>query len=157
MIALFNFNLLITSLIFTETSLFRYFKVSARITNSKGFRAWRAKTFVLADNCNGFYCEGGESESIYYDGNTLVLAILFKSKDDARRFRSALERRAMSFTIISSVTVSDKYEEVILQAEANEVRATHYVHGESDSPQHSLAVSDYESPADEDEDEDDFM
>jgi hypothetical protein len=53
---------------------------------------------------------------------------------------------------MSSVTVSDKYEEVVLQKEAIEIRATHYVHGDSDSPQHSLAVSDYRSQVDEDED-----
>eukprot|EP00981_Chlorochromonas_danica_P003125 scaffold622_cov174-Ochromonas_danica.AAC.1 len=135
-----------------SSNQFRYFKVSARITNSKGFRAWRAKTFVLADDCNGFYCAGGEPESIYYEENTLVLNVLFKSEDDARRFRSALERRALNFCIISSVTVSESYEEVVLPTRAREIHATHYVHGESDSPQHSLAVSDYKSQADEDED-----
>jgi hypothetical protein len=127
--------------------------VSARITNSKGFRAWRAKTFVLADECNGFYCAGGEPESIYYEENTLVLNVLFKSEDDARRFRSTLERRALNFCIISSVTVSESYEEVVLPTRAREIHATHYVHGESDSPQHSLAMSDYKSQVDEDDDE----
>eukprot|EP01039_Chlorochromonas_danica_P001723 gene1723-1882_t len=115
-----------------SSNQFRYFKVSARITNSKGFRAWRAKTFVLADDCNGFYCAGGEPESIYYEENTLVLNVLFKSEDDARRFRSALERRALNFCIISSVTVSESYEEVVLPT----------------------PVSDYKSQADEDEDDD---
>lgn len=108
---------------------------------------------MLADECNGFYCSGGEPESIYYEESTLVLNVLFKSKDDARRFRSTLERRALNFCIISSVTVADKYEEVVLPAEANEIHATHYVHGESDSPQHSLAVSDYKSQVDEGDDE----
>jgi hypothetical protein len=140
-------------LLVVPSNQFIYFKVSALITNSKFFHAWRAKTFVLADECNGFYCAGGEPESIYYDGNTLVLNVLFESTQNARRFRSALERKALWFRIISSVTVSENYEEVVLPARASEIRAIHYVHGESDSPQHSLAVSDYKSQADEDDDE----
>ena len=34
-------------------------------------------------------------------------------------------------------------------AKAREIRATHYVHGDSDSPNHSLAQSDYKSQADD--------
>lgn len=78
---------------------------------------------MLADDCNGFYCAGGEPESIYYEENTLVLNVLFKSEDDARRFRSALERRALNFCIISSVTVSESYEEVVLPTRAREIHA----------------------------------
>jgi hypothetical protein len=140
-------------LLVVPSNQFRYFKVSARITNSRGFRAWRAKTFALADTCNGYYCAGGESESIYYDEDTLVLNVLFLSKIDARRFRSSLQRKAMNFSILSSLTVADKYEEVVLQAEAEEIDASHYVHGESDSPQHSLVASDYLSQIAEDDDE----
>jgi hypothetical protein len=51
------------------------------------------------------------------------------------------------------VFVSETYEEVVFQARAKEIHATHYVHGDSDSPQYFLAVSDYKSHADEDEDE----
>lgn len=125
--------------------MFKYFKVSAQITNSKSYRAWRAKIFALADECNGFYCSGGEPESIYYNDNTLVLAILFESTQDARHFRRELQRRAQIFHIVSLVTVGESYDEVILEAEAKEIRALHYHHGESGSPEHSLSVSDYKS------------
>jgi hypothetical protein len=96
---------------------FKYYKVSARITNSKSFRGWRAKAFVLADDCNGFYF-GDESTTIYYENDDLSLAVLFKTKDEARKFRSTLEKRAFSFCIISSVLVNEVYEEVVLLSEA---------------------------------------
>ena len=124
---------------------FRYFKVSARIMKARSYRAWRAKIFVLADESFGFYCAGGEPESIYYEEKTLVLNVLFKSEVDARRFRSLLQRRALQFCIISSVTVSESYEEVVLPTRAREIYATNYVHGESNSPEHSLVLSDYKS------------
>lgn len=108
---------------------------------------------MLADNCNGSYCPGGELEDIYYEENTLVLAILFESTQDARRFRSTLERRALYFCITRSVSVSEAYEEVVLPARAKEIHAIHYSHGDSDSPQHSLGASDYKSQVDEDDDE----
>jgi hypothetical protein len=130
---------------------FKYYKVSARITNSKSFRGWRAKAFVLADDCNGFYF-GDESTTIYYENDDLSLAVLFKTKDEARKFRSTLEKRAFSFCIISSVLVNEVYEEVVLLSEAKEIRATHYVHGDSESPNHSLALSDYKSQADDESD-----
>ena len=126
-------------------NVYKYFKVSAQITNSKSFLAWRAKIFALADECNGFYCSGGEPESIYYNDDTLVLAILFPSTQDARNFRRELQRRAFIFHIVSSVTVSESHEEVILEAEAKEIHAVHYLHGDSGSPQHSLSISDYRS------------
>ena len=62
---------------------------------------------------------------------------------------STLEKRAFSFCIISSVSVSETYEEVVLTAKAREIRATHYVHGDSDSPNYLLAQSDYMSQADD--------
>jgi hypothetical protein len=112
------------------------------------FHTWREKAFVFADDCNGFYfCD--EKATIYYENNDLCLAVLFKSQDEARKFRITLEKRAVSFCIISSVTVSETYEKVVLQAKAREIRATHYVHGDSDSPNHSLAQSDYKSQADD--------
>ncbi len=92
---------------------FVYFKVSARITNSKSFRAWRAKAFVLADDCNGFYF-GDEKTTIYCENGDLLLSILFERQVEARKFRSTLEKRAFSFCIISSVSVSETYEEVVL-------------------------------------------
>jgi len=136
-----------------SSNQFRYFKVSARIVNALSYRAWRARIFVLADDCYGFYCAGGEPESIYYEEKTLVLNVLFKSEVDARRFRSLLQRRALQFCIISSVTVSESYEEVVLPTRAREIYAANYVHGESNSPEHSLVLSDYKSQADEDNDE----
>jgi hypothetical protein len=60
-----------------------------------------------------------------------------------------LEKRAFSFCIISSVSVSETFEEVVLTAKAREIRATHYVHGDSDSPNYLLAQSDYMSQADD--------
>lgn len=72
--------------------------------------------------------------------------------NNARLFRFSLERKALAFYIMSSLTVSESYDEVVLPTRAREIRTTHYVHGESDSPQHSLAVSDYKSQADEDDD-----
>jgi hypothetical protein len=59
--------------------------------------------------------------------NTLVRMFFIKSKDDARHFRSTLDRRALIFLTINSLTVADKYEELVLSAEANEIHATHYV------------------------------
>jgi hypothetical protein len=66
---------------------FVYFKVSARITNSKSFRAWRAKAFVLADDCNEFYF-GDEKTTIYYENDDILLSILFERQVEARKFRS---------------------------------------------------------------------
>jgi hypothetical protein len=108
---------------------------------------------VLADECNGFYCAGGQPESIYYEENTLVLNVLFKNEGSARHFRITLEKKALNFGFVSSVSVSESYEEVVLPTRAKEIRATHYVHGESHSPQHSLAMSDYASEVDDEDDE----
>lgn len=125
--------------------MFKYFKVSAQITNSKSYRAWKAKIFALADECNGFYCSGGEPESIYYNDDTLVLAILFESTQDARHFRRDLHRRAHIFHIVSSVIVSESYDEVILEAEAKEIRTEHYHHFDSGSPEYTLSQGAEES------------
>jgi len=111
-------------LLVDSSNQFRYFKVSARIMEARRFRAWRARMFVLADESFGFYCAGGEPESIYYEDSTLILNILFKSEDNARLFRSSLERKALAFYIMSSLTVFESYDEVVLPTRAREIRTT---------------------------------
>jgi hypothetical protein len=53
-----------------------------------------------------------------------------------------------------SLEVNQEFADRILRtwAEAKEIRATHYVHGDSESPNHSLALSDYKSQADDESD-----
>eukprot|EP01038_Epipyxis_sp_PR26KG_P005613 gene5613-7753_t len=51
---------------------------------------------------------------------------------------------------ISTLTVSDGYEEVIFTSEADEIIVTDYQHGDSNSLNHSLTLSDYKSQAGDD-------
>jgi hypothetical protein len=132
----------------SDVASFVYFKVSARISKSRNFCSWRAKIFVLADDCNGYYF-GDRKTSIYYEGDDLVLNILFKTEEDARKFRATLQKKSFAFSITSCVTVCEAYEKVVLHSKANEIRAVHYVHGDSDSPPHSLTQSDFKSQDDD--------
>lgn len=78
-----------------------------------------------------------------------MLNILFETSADARKFRATLQKKSFEFSITSCVTVCEAYEEVVLQSKANEIRAVHYVHGDSDSPPHSLTLSDFKSQDDD--------
>jgi hypothetical protein len=96
------------------------------------------------------YSEEGESTSIFYRGDDLQLAILFKSKENAHSFRFDLQQKCFNFQI-SRVTVAEKYDVVFLSSEPVEIRAEHYKHGDSESPPHTLALSDYKSQPNEEE------
>ncbi len=128
-----------------------FFRVKATVTNSVRFRAWRARVYCLADECKGRY-DADAMRTIYYDGDSLVLSILFESRRDAHDFVSALQRRSLGFSLISSVNILSEEEEVHMIERPNWIRATHYVHGDSDSPMHSLASTDYRSAVDDEED-----
>ncbi|KAJ1397652.1 hypothetical protein B484DRAFT_438561, partial [Ochromonadaceae sp. CCMP2298] len=129
-----------------------FFRVKARIANSIKFRAWRARVYCLADECKGLY-DADAKKTIYYEGDALVLSLLFEKRRDAHDFVSALERRALGFSLISLVTIDSEEEEVHPIERPSWIRATHYVHGDSDPPLHSLATSDYRSAVGDDEED----
>jgi hypothetical protein len=91
-----------------------YYRGQARINNSKGNLAWRAKVYCLAEECFGFYDRNRDANtSIFYDHDTLVLNILFESKRDAKNFVQKLEKRSLTFSITSRIAVQSGGEKAV--------------------------------------------
>lgn len=85
-------------------------------------------------------------KTIYYEGDDLLLSILFENKRDIRDFDYHLSMRALSYSTINQLTVDKEIGVVLFTTTIPEsIRASDYKHSDSASPNHSLATSDYRS------------
>lgn len=103
---------------------------------------WRSRIFVLASSCMAFY-HVDKDQSIYYEGNDLVIKLLFESQRDCRQFHNDLFALHFRFSIVMPLSVIEDMREIHVNYKPSPVLANHYVTTDFDSPNHSMNAADY--------------
>ena len=124
----------------------KYINVRVSFTNSKSVNGLRARTYIIAGRCHGFY-DSSKENSFFYDGNDLKLSIMFDSQGNAQDFIMSLY--AMQKTIlISNPFVFDRtrdIKEMMSEAALQWILPSDSISTDFDSPEHSINVADYRS------------
>jgi hypothetical protein len=115
---------------------FQFHVVTGEIVASHSFMGWRAKIYAITAKNLGYNIDKGHS--MFYDGETLKLKILFKTVDQARMYGISLQENSVHFGLQSKVSIERNYEVVTLPQEPPYVRVEDYETNDFDSPDHSL-------------------
>jgi serine/threonine protein kinase len=112
------------------------------VSDSKSKSGWRARVFVLAAQCMAFY-NVDMSQSVYYDGNDLIIKLLFDSSRDCRKFNEELHSLQYRFSLVMPLQIVEEMREVTVDYKPLPLQSFHYDTAQYDSPFHSLGASDY--------------
>lgn len=117
--------------------------ISFKVKGSNGTNGWRARVFILAAECLAYYYVD-MNQSVHYEGNDLILKLLFKPMTDVVSLgRSYNLFTIPPFSLIIPLEIVDEmhlvevdHEPLLLQSDHNDTKPY-------DSPPHSFCVRDY--------------
>jgi hypothetical protein len=112
------------------------------LVGSKVVKGVRALVYQIASKFGGFYSQRRE-ESIYYDGNNLIVNILFSSREKCSVFVNELDANLRYYPLLSqeNIHISELFEEVYLNEEPKAILMRHYNTNESESEAYSVAIT----------------
>jgi hypothetical protein len=116
---------------------FQFHVVTGKIMASHSFMGWRAKIYAITARNLGYY-NIDKGHSMFYDGETLKLKILFKTVDQARMYGISLQENSVHFGLQYKVSIEQNFEVVTFPQEPPYVRVEDYETNDFDSPDHSL-------------------
>lgn len=116
--------------------------ISFKVKDSKSTNGWRARVFILAAQCMAYY-HIDLNQSVYYEGNDLIIKLLFKSNERCRQFAEDLRALHCRYSLIMSLEIVNEMHLVEVGYEPLPLMSHHYDTLQSDSPLHSLCASDY--------------
>lgn len=133
-------NLILFSLVSSSNIILYGAKVE--LVGSKLVKGVRALVYQIASKTGGFYSQRRE-ESIYYDGNNLMVSILFSSREKCSVFVNELDANLRYYPLLreENIRICEIFEEVSLNEEPKGILMRHYNTNESESEVYSVAIT----------------
>jgi hypothetical protein len=116
------------------------FKVSARLTNSKVTKGIRAMVYANGAKSSAIYCVD-KSQSVFYDGNNLMVKLLFENEGGCVKFLDNLNDDLTSFRFATNLNFSRSFEEVIVTEKPVYMMKIDYDSSDAGSAEHSYAAT----------------
>jgi hypothetical protein len=82
--------------------------------------------------------------SVYYEGNDLIIRLLFASQEDCRRFVEELHALRYRFSLPTPPAIIGEMRPVVVDYQPLPLHSYHYDTTRCDSPPHRLCASDYD-------------
>ena len=117
-----------------------FFCAELKIEGTKLVKGIRAQVYLAASKFGGFY-NGTKERSIYYEGNDLVVKVLFGSMEKCAEFTNFLDDYFRHFQLHPRVSFTGEFERILLSQYPRNVFARDYVSSESDSENFSVAIT----------------
>lgn len=116
--------------------------VKVELVGSKLVKEVTALVYQIASKIGGFYSQRRE-ESIYYDGNNLMVNILFSSREKCSVFVNELDANLRYYPLLreENIQISELFEAVFLNGEPKGNLMRHYNTNESESEAYSVAIT----------------
>jgi hypothetical protein len=117
-----------------------YWKVTGRVKNSLSVIGVRSRLYNAVDTHLGYYEES--LPGFTYEGNDLLVNVLFKFEQNALRFESSLRNESINIrSPLNSLEVSAEVSSISSVRLGRRVFFADYVPSDSDSPQFTQAIS----------------
>jgi hypothetical protein len=118
------------------------FYARALLVGSKRVKGVRALVYQISSKTGGYYNLQRE-ESIYYQGNDLVVNLLFSSCDNCAKFFNELDDALRFYPLLplENIQIDDFFGEVRLLKKPKNVLIRHYNSNESNSEAFSVAIT----------------
>ena len=98
--------------------------------------------FVLAAQCMAYYYVD-KTQSIFYDGNDLIIKLLFESQRDCRQCFESMHSIYYRFSMVMPLQVIESMRPETVMYRPVPLLSNHYETAEFDSPTHSMNGNDY--------------
>jgi hypothetical protein len=84
--------------------------VSARISDSRYSKGYRATIYQTAQECHAYYCQEGKDKSIFYEegSNDLTIRLLFASTENGEDFQNELSNFGFKFPAFAEKIFFDR-------------------------------------------------
>jgi hypothetical protein len=110
-----------------------------KLLQAKNTKGVRATLYRLASTCLGYH--DGENDAFWYEGDSLMLRVLFESKQNADFFHRRLNDESLYHnTTISKVAITDVSLARTANAVGKQIFATDYNPYVYDSPQNAVSL-----------------
>jgi hypothetical protein len=118
------------------------FCARALLVGSKLVKGVRALVYQTSSKAGGYYYVQRE-QSIYYQGNNLVVNLLFSSRDNCAMFVNTLDDALLYFPLLDqeSIQINLSFDEVILAEQPTSILMRDFNSDESDSEAYSIAIT----------------
>jgi len=129
---------------FLCTEVSQYFVAEMTLIGSKTVNGVRAEVYTAASSRGGFYYQDKE-HSIYYNGNDLIVKIMFETSKECAQFVNDLDNRLLYFPLIQQVQIKDSFDKVIVSnVDLKYIFQRHYNTSKEENPEdYSVAITNY--------------
>lgn len=112
------------------------------LIGSKLVKGVRAQVYEVASKAGGFY-HGEKDNSIYYDGNNLMINILFTNVKECSMFANELDSNLRYFAFLKQedILIEPVFRELYLSQSPSSIFLRDYVTAEEDSENYSIAIT----------------